>query len=117
MQLTLYTGVVLYAPSLAIEATTGLSSTMSISLIGIICVFYSTIGGIKAVLVTDIFQGVLMFASLIAIMAVASSDIEGGLGGVWKIARQGNRAELFELSIDRLHFCPIVTFFCASGYK
>ena len=96
MQLSLYTGVVLYAPSLAIEATTGLSSKASIMLIGVICVFYSTIGGIKAVLVTDIFQAVLMFASLVCIMVVASGEIDGGLWKVWEIARQGNRLEFFE---------------------
>ncbi|KAL7286374.1 hypothetical protein TKK_0019328 [Trichogramma kaykai] len=100
IQLTLYTGIVLYAPSLAIEATTGLSTTTSISLISIICIFYSTIGGMKAVLVTDIFQAVLMFASLIAILCVASSEIEGGLGNVWSIAQQANRTQLFDFRLD-----------------
>lgn len=101
MQLTLYTGMVLYAPSLAIEATTGLSSRTSIMMIAVICVFYSTIGGIKAVLVTDIFQGFLMFASLICIMVVANGEIEGGIGNVWNIAKQGGRIEFFELVYAR----------------
>ncbi|XP_058794304.1 putative sodium-dependent multivitamin transporter [Phymastichus coffea] len=100
IQLTLYTGVVLYAPSLAIEATTGLSSKTSITLIAVICIFYSTVGGIKAVLVTDIFQGVLMFASLVCILAVASSEIDGGLGRVWQVASQRGRLEFFDFRPD-----------------
>ncbi|XP_016841737.2 putative sodium-dependent multivitamin transporter [Nasonia vitripennis] len=116
MQLTLYTGVVLYAPSLAIEATTGLSSKTSILVIAVICMFYSTIGGIKAVLVTDIFQAILMFASLICIMVVASSEIEGGLGNVWNIAKQGGRIEYFDYrpdpTIRHTGWCLLAAGFC-----
>jgi Na+/proline symporter len=96
LQMTLYTGVVLYAPSLAIEATTGLSSKTSIIFIAVICAFYSSIGGIKAVLVTDIFQAGLMVASLVCIIVVASNEIDGGLANVWNIASDNNRTQLFE---------------------
>ena len=96
LQLILYTGVVLYAPSLALEATTGLSGTMSVLLIGIICTFYSTIGGIKAVLITDVFQGFLMFAALFAILGVAAYELDDGLSQVWKISEKGERIEFFE---------------------
>lgn len=102
VQLTLYTGIVLYAPSLAIEATTGLSSKTSITLLAVICIFYSTIGGMKAVLVTDVFQAVLMFGSLVCVVVVASAEIDGGLTEVWKIARQYQRNELFKLVYDYL---------------
>lgn len=78
----------LYAPSLAIESTMGLSSTTSILLVAVICMFYSSIGGIKAVLVTDIIQAFLMFGSLVSILAVASSEIDGGLSNVWNLASQ-----------------------------
>ncbi|KAJ8687268.1 hypothetical protein QAD02_023062 [Eretmocerus hayati] len=100
IQLTLYTGVVLYAPSLALEATTGLSRTTSILLVAVSCVFYSTIGGIKAVLVTDIFQAVLMFGSLVCIIMVADGEIEGGLGNVWDIADQNDRLKFFDFQFD-----------------
>ncbi|XP_051158287.1 putative sodium-dependent multivitamin transporter [Leptopilina boulardi] len=100
LQLILYTGVVLYAPSLALEATTGLSRTLSILLIGIICTFYSTIGGIKAVLITDVFQGILMFAALIGIIGVAVYEVDGGFFNVWTISDKGQRIEFFDFRID-----------------
>ncbi|KAF3425527.1 hypothetical protein E2986_05638 [Frieseomelitta varia] len=102
LQLLLYTGVVLFAPSLALEATTGLSGNMSVLLIGLICTFYSTVGGIKAVLITDVFQGILMFAGVACVLAVAVDDLDGGLSNVWSIGQDGGRIEFFE-SIKASH--------------
>lgn len=96
VQMIFYTGVVLYAPALALEATTGLSSMMSVLVIGLICTFYSSIGGMKAVLATDVFQGVLMFASLFCIVGVAWYDMEGGFLEIWAKAGEGGRLEFFE---------------------
>lgn len=58
--MVLYMAMVLYAPSIALGAITGLSVTTSITLVGLVCVFYSTIGGIKAVIITDVFQVIML---------------------------------------------------------
>ncbi|XP_043283568.1 putative sodium-dependent multivitamin transporter [Venturia canescens] len=99
VHITLYTGVVLFAPALALEATTGLSSTASVFLIGVICTFYSSIGGIKAVLATDVFQGFLMFAAIFCVIGVGCSDFEGGAAEVWETAIRGGRVtfDIFDL--------------------
>ena len=82
----------LYAPALALEATTGLSRLWSIIAIGLVCAFYSTIGGIKAVLITDVFQAILMFASLFIVIITAANKV-GGLTEIWRIAVEGGRIE------------------------
>lgn len=84
--------MVLYAPALALEATTGLSRNWSMIAIGLICAFYSTIGGIKAVLITDVFQAFLMFASLFIIIINAAYNV-GGLSEIWRRAQDGKRIE------------------------
>lgn len=89
----LLTGVMLYAPSLALEATTGLSSIMSILILAVICTFYSTIGGIKAVLVTDIFQGLLMIIALGTIIGIVAVNVDGGIAGIWRVALQDGRLD------------------------
>ncbi|XP_012261194.2 putative sodium-dependent multivitamin transporter [Athalia rosae] len=99
IQLLLYTGVVLYAPALALEATTSLSKTGSIIVIGLVCAFYSSIGGIKAVLITDVFQSVLMFVAVFAIITTAAIDV-GGLSEIWRIAGEGGRLEFDNISPD-----------------
>jgi len=107
IQLILYSGMVLYAPCLALEATTRISKTASIIIIGLVCTFYSSTGGIKAVLITDTFQGLLMFASVFLIIGTATYNV-GGLGQIWEIARQGQRLEF-----DR--YC--INFFIGLGKK
>lgn len=92
----LLTGVMLYAPALALEATTGLSSTMSILVLAAICTSYSTLGGIKAVLITDIFQGLLMIVALSIIIFVITQNIDGGIGAIWRIAQEGHRLNFSE---------------------
>jgi len=99
IQLLLYSGVVLYAPSLALEATTGISKTASIIIIGLVCAFYSSIGGIKAVLITDVFQALLMFAAVFAVIGTAANEV-GGLEQIWQIAKQGHRIEF-----DKYRIC------------
>jgi len=90
--MTIYSGVVLYVPCLALEATTKISKPASITIIGLVCAFYSGIGGIKAVLITDTFQGFLMFAAVFLVIGTATYNV-GGLGQIWEIARQGQRLE------------------------
>ncbi|RZC38848.1 uncharacterized protein BDFB_000721 [Asbolus verrucosus] len=99
LQMTLYMGVVLYAPALALEALTGISKVAAILSVGLVCTFYSTIGGMKAVLMTDVFQSLLMFAAVFSIIIFAVID-KGSFAEIWRIAEQGNRTELLNFDPD-----------------
>ncbi|XP_076224361.1 putative sodium-dependent multivitamin transporter isoform X2 [Nomia melanderi] len=98
--LTMYTSIAIFAPALAIEATAGLSGHMSILLIGGICTFYSTLGGIKAVLITDVIQAILMLAGLVCAIAIAIVNIDGGLYGAWDAAARSGRLNFSDFSFD-----------------
>uniref|UniRef100_A0A1I8PQL8 Sodium-dependent multivitamin transporter n=1 Tax=Stomoxys calcitrans TaxID=35570 RepID=A0A1I8PQL8_STOCA len=98
-QMILYMGIALYAPALALEAVTGLNIVFSIIIVGVVCTFYATLGGMKAVLVTDIFQSLLMFASVFSIIICAGIKA-GGLGPIWTAAQEGGRLEFFNFSVD-----------------
>lgn len=108
-QLLLYTGVVLYAPALALEATTGLSKTASIVGIGLVCTFYSSLGGIKAVLITDVFQSLLMLVAVVAVVITAAVQV-GGIGEIWRIAEAGDRIEFdrYINSVDNTDYLYLI---------
>ncbi|XP_044752026.1 putative sodium-dependent multivitamin transporter [Coccinella septempunctata] len=98
-QMVLYMGIVLYAPAIALEALTGINRVSAISSVGLVCIFYSTIGGMKAVLMTDVFQSLLMFAAVMSIIVCAVID-KGSFAEIWRIAEEGGRTEILNFDLD-----------------
>ncbi|XP_022708703.1 sodium-coupled monocarboxylate transporter 2-like isoform X2 [Varroa jacobsoni] len=60
IQQCIYLGVVLYGPSLTLGSVTGLPVWISVIINGIVCTLYTSLGGIKAVVWTDVLQMSLM---------------------------------------------------------
>ncbi|XP_055943501.1 putative sodium-dependent multivitamin transporter [Argiope bruennichi] len=90
----LYMGVVLYAPSLALNAVTGLSTWASILSIAAVCIFYSSQGGLKAILWTTVFQALLMYTAMIAVIVKIS--MMKGFNETFNISKRGGRLIFFE---------------------
>ena len=68
IQTIIYVGMVVYAPSLALETVTGLGKWASVWLTGTICIFYTSIGGLKAVVWTDTIQLFIMMSGFLGII-------------------------------------------------
>eukprot|EP00057_Strongylocentrotus_purpuratus_P008270 XP_011662744.1 PREDICTED: sodium-coupled monocarboxylate transporter 2 isoform X1 [Strongylocentrotus purpuratus] len=98
-QTLFYMGMVIYTPALALNAATGMSLSVSIFSTGIVCIFYTTIGGLKAVLWTDTFQTFVMVAGIIAIIIAGSLEL-GGFDEVWAKATEGGRIVFFDMRTD-----------------
>lgn len=90
-------GVCLYAPSITIAAVTGLPVWASVISIGSIFTFYITIGGVRAVVYTNVLQTILMFLGVLVVMIICCVQV-GGVARVFEIASEGNRIELFNLN-------------------
>ena len=75
VQTVFYVGVVIYTPALALEAVSGLNVWAGVWLTGGVCIFYTALGGLKAVVWTDSFQIVCMFGGLFAIIGKGFSVI------------------------------------------
>ncbi|XP_001951358.1 putative sodium-dependent multivitamin transporter isoform X1 [Acyrthosiphon pisum] len=99
IQMLFYMAIVLYVPALTLEAVTGLPQSASIVLVGLVCVFYSTMGGIKAVIITDLLQALLMYASVIAVVGVAWYET-GGLSEILEISNRYGRINFGNFNID-----------------
>ncbi|XP_069970064.1 sodium-coupled monocarboxylate transporter 1 isoform X2 [Penaeus vannamei] len=91
-----YVGLCLYAPSLALSSVTSLPTWASVIIMGSICTFYITIGGVKAVVYTDVIQTLVMFFGVLAVVIVVCRNM-GGIEEVWEVAGQGGRLEFFNL--------------------
>ncbi|XP_052774818.1 sodium-coupled monocarboxylate transporter 1-like [Mya arenaria] len=98
-QMLLYMGFVLYAPSLALEAVTGMTLWGTMISVGAVCVLYTSLGGMKTVLWTDSFQLVIMFAGTICVLIFGSIAV-GGFSSAWNIANERDRIEFWNVSVD-----------------
>jgi len=74
LQMVLYMAIVVYAPALALSQVTGFDLDIACAVIFIVCIFYTAIGGIKAVMWTDTFQAICMFGSFLAIIIKGNID-------------------------------------------
>uniref|UniRef100_T1JCV0 Sodium-dependent multivitamin transporter n=1 Tax=Strigamia maritima TaxID=126957 RepID=T1JCV0_STRMM len=99
LQMVLYMSIVLYAPALALNAVTGIEKWISIVAVGLVCTFYSTVGGMKAVLWTDLFQALLMFAAVFTVIIAGLVEFKG-FSAIWDIADRGKRIEFFNFNPD-----------------
>uniref|UniRef100_A0A8C7DGU5 Solute carrier family 5 member 8, like n=1 Tax=Oncorhynchus kisutch TaxID=8019 RepID=A0A8C7DGU5_ONCKI len=68
---------------------------------GVVCILYCTLGGLKAVIWTDVFQMVIMLAGFVAVIA-RGAVIQGGLGKIWDDCYQGGRLSAFDFDPDPL---------------
>uniref|UniRef100_A0A182WL57 Sodium-dependent multivitamin transporter n=1 Tax=Anopheles minimus TaxID=112268 RepID=A0A182WL57_9DIPT len=56
LQMLFYTSVAVLAPAIALSEATGLNKYIAVVLIYSVCIFYSSQGGMKAVVIADTFQ-------------------------------------------------------------
>ncbi|XP_068947409.1 sodium-coupled monocarboxylate transporter 2 [Petaurus breviceps papuanus] len=101
LQTILYTGVVIYAPALALNQVTGFDLWGSVFATGIVCTFYCTLGGLKAVIWTDAFQMVVMLVGFLTVL-IQGTARASGLQNVIDQSKNGSRLEIFDFDVDPL---------------
>ncbi|RJE72479.1 sodium:solute symporter family protein [Reichenbachiella sp. MSK19-1] len=79
------TGAFLYPVAKIVEVSTGLPIYTSIIFLGVLILIYTAVGGLWAVIVTDVLQFVVLSAAVI-IMVPLSLDRVGGLSGFVELA-------------------------------
>ncbi|KAK3802994.1 hypothetical protein RRG08_005580 [Elysia crispata] len=95
----IYMAAALYGPAVALSQVTGLSREISMLAIGLVCTFYTSIGGIRAVVWTDAFQIILVFVCSLIILSKGAIDV-GGWDQVWHLAANGSRLPYFDMDPD-----------------
>lgn len=96
VQMCFYTSVSVLAPAIALSKATGLNTRLAIVLIYVVCVFYSSQGGLKAVVIADTFQACVLVVSLLLILVIGTYLQDGGLSEIFNIAKANDRLELLK---------------------
>lgn len=72
-----YMAIVMYAPSVALSGVTGVSTWTFVVTVGIVCVGYTSYGGLKAVVWTDTLQAGIMLAGVFTLFFKGAMDAGG----------------------------------------
>ncbi|XP_059148824.1 sodium-coupled monocarboxylate transporter 1-like [Physella acuta] len=99
LRATIALGIFLFGPSTALSAVTEFPTWAVIVVVGVVCTFYTSIGGLKAVIWTDVFQTLVMLAGMVAVL-IKGFLVSGGGSQVWDINYEGKRIEFFNFDID-----------------
>ncbi|CAG9860798.1 unnamed protein product [Phyllotreta striolata] len=93
--------LVIYVPALAFNQVTGINVHLITPVVCIFCIFYTSMGGIKGVVWTDVIQLILMFGALILVIVKGTIDV-GGIGNVLQRNWDSNRIESPNFDLDPL---------------
>jgi len=90
---------VVWAPALALSQVTGMNGFVAVTINFVVCAFYTTVGGFKAVLWTDAFQFCMMMLSMAIVIIKGNYDV-GGVSAVFNASLASNRIEFLEFDPD-----------------
>jgi len=115
-------GTMLYAVALTLRTVTGLTHAQYYYVlvgIGAFATLYTVMGGLKAVIWTDVLQAVVLGGAIVAVMLLAVSRIDGGWSGFWSIASEHSKFKMFHLNprlLSAENFTGKNTVFTAAAY-
>ena len=92
--------IVLFLPSLALNAATGFNIYLCILLMGVVTLVYCTLGGIEAVVWGDVIQGFLLVGGAVASVFWIIGGIDGGWSGFMQVACQENKFHILNFKFD-----------------
>ena len=86
-------GTVIYAPALVLATVTGLPLTLSIAMMGLLATAYTALGGLGAVLWTDVVQFIILAGGAIWIAISLTTGIDGGIPHIIQRALETDRID------------------------
>ncbi|XP_046560465.1 sodium-coupled monocarboxylate transporter 1-like [Haliotis rubra] len=99
LQTLVYMAIALLSPGLALQAVAGLPLWLSIVIVGIVGTIYTSIGGIKSVVWTDVFQSTVMLGGMLTAIVLGIMKA-GGVTTVARVAQEEGRLQFNEFDPD-----------------
>ena len=93
-------GAVIYAPAMVLSTITDLPIWLLIILMGVLATTYTTLGGLSAVLWTDVVQFLILFGGAVWVAFTLTTSVPGGLASIWEIAQATNHVRVIDWKIN-----------------
>ena len=81
--------IVLYLPALALSSVTDINIYFAICVIGVLCVIYTVMGGIEAVVWTDAIQALVLIGGALLCFGLVVAKVDGGFGAITQTMGEG----------------------------
>lgn len=93
-------GIVIFLPSLALNAVLDINIFLCIVLIGGLSMTYTFMGGIEADIWNDVFQVVLLLGGALLSLILIANQVDGGLGTIVSTGMEAGKFKLANLTWD-----------------
>lgn len=93
-------GIVLFLPSLALSVSTGIDVTTCILVMGILSIIYTVLGGIEAVIWTDVVQVAVLLGGALLCLVIIPFDIQGGISHIIDTITVRDKINIFNFDVD-----------------
>lgn len=92
--------VILLLPSIALSVATGINIFLSITVLGIISTIYTVMGGIEAVVWTDVIQVIILLMGALISLVIIVFYMDGDFSGMYITAMEDNKLHLVDFAFD-----------------
>lgn len=93
-------GVVLLLPSLAISIVTGIPVETCVLIMGVLCIIYTTFGGIEAVIWTDVLQVVVLLGGSVLALFWLFNQTDISITEAYQIAVDNNKINIANMDLN-----------------
>jgi SSS family transporter len=91
-------GVVMFLPSIALNVVTGIDIFICIGLMGIISLIYTMMGGIEAVIWTDVMQVIVLLGGALLSLVLIIIAVDGGFFSIVETATENYKFNVIDLT-------------------
>ncbi len=93
-------GTVVYAPSMAMSIVTGIPLWSCICMMGLLATVYTALGGLAAVVWTDVVQFIILIGGAIWVAASLIHGVDGGMETIMTLARETGRLHIVDWKLN-----------------
>lgn len=110
-------GVMLLLPALAISAITGIDVMVCIIVIGLFSTIYGTLGGIEAVVWTEVLQVFIFLLAAVLSIVVVALKLDGGAGEIFTVNRDFGKFNFvnWDLSFSEITIFVAISYWIGGG--